>query len=226
MNPQSQLATLLEERSSTRGFLPEPLPEATLDALFAMAQRAPSWCNIQPWRLVLTAPPMTKKVSEALLLRATKDLPCPDLAFPSVYPAPYDGLRKQCGGALYSAMDIARDEKSKRYDAWLRNYEIFGAPHLLVVSRDKQLGEYATLDVGVWLGTFLVAAQSLGIDTCPMASIAAYPQPLRDLLDISEDQLILFGVAFGIADPKVPANAARTTREPLAANLRVVKSEA
>jgi nitroreductase len=223
MGADDDLAGLLEERTSTRGFLPEPLSAARLDTLFEMAQRSPSWCNIQPWRLVLTEPPMTQVVSEALLASAKAGLPKPDLKFPPIYPEPYDQHRKSCGGALYGAMGIAREDKAKRYDAWLRNYQIFGAPHLLVVSRDERLGEYATLDVGVWLGIFLAAAQSLGIDTCPMASIAAYPEPLRELLDIPDNELILFGVALGTADPSVAANAARTTRQGVAANLRRVR---
>jgi nitroreductase len=146
----------------------------------------------------------------------------PDVPFPSAYPKPYDALRRDCGVALYKAMKIPREDKAAREAAWLRNYDFFDAPHLLVVSRDKHLGEYATLDIGVWLGAFLMAAHELDVDTCPMASVAAYPGPLRRLLDIPEDQLILFGVALGKADPQVPANQAQTTREPVPHNLRVL----
>lgn len=217
-----QLAALLAERSSVRGFLPQPIERQTLDALFAMAQKAPSWCNIQPWRLIVTSPPLTGTVSEALLAAAKSQLPTPDLEFPLVYPEPYNSHRRQCGGALYGAMGIPREDKAGRYDAWLRNYQLFDAPHLVVVSRDRRLGEYATLDVGVWLGTFLVAAQSLGIDTCAMASVAAYPKPLRELLGIVDEEIILFGIAIGHRDPAVPANEARTTRQPASANLRHV----
>jgi nitroreductase len=214
------LAELLRERHSVRGFLPEALPRETIDSMVAMAQMAPSWCNIQPWRVAITEPPLTRKLSDALVAAAKVQLPNPEIPFPLVYPEPYDAHRRKCGGELYGAMGIAREDKGKRYDAWLRNYEFFGAPHLLVVSRDQRLGEYATLDVGVWLGTLLVAAQSHGIDTCPMASVAAYPEVLRERLEIPDNEVILFGVAIGMADPSVPANAARTTREPLAANLR------
>ena len=214
------LSRLLEERYSVRGFRPEPLSHETLDAIFAMAQRAPSWCNIQPWRVVVTQPPLTQTLSEALMGVARGQSPKPEIPFPLVYPEPYNAHRRKCGGELYGAMGIPREDKSQRYDAWLRNYEFFGAPHVAVVSRDKRLGEYATLDVGVWLGTLLVAAQSQGVHTCPMASVAAYPEPLRELLKIPEDDVILFGIAMGHADPSVPANAARTTREPVSSNLR------
>lgn len=214
------LEELLEARQSVRGFLPEPVPQAIIDRLFAMAQQAPSWCNIQPWRLIMTSPPDTKRLSKALVAAAKSQLPTPDIDFPLVYPEPYNQHRRKCGGALYGAMEIARDDKAGRYDAWLRNYELFDAPHVAVLSRDKRLGEYATLDVGVWLGMFMMAAQSLGLDTCAMASVAAYPKTLRALLGIPEDELILCGIAFGTRDPSVPANSAKTQRQDVSANLR------
>lgn len=219
--PPSQIVSeLLHARYSVRGFLPEPLPEATLNELFMIAQRAPSWCNIQPWRLALTSPPATAEISKAMVAMAKSALPTPDIDFPLIYPEPYQDHRRKCGGALYGAMGVARDDKTGRYDAWLRNYEFFDAPHLLVVSRDKRLGEYATLDVGVWLGIFLTTAESLGVQACAMASIAAYPAILREHLEIPAEELILFGMALGWADPSVAANQARTTRQAPSANLR------
>ncbi len=220
------VSELLSSRQSVRGFLPDPLPPATIDRLFSMAQKAPSWCNIQSWRVSVTSPPQTKQLSDVLVAAAKSQLPKPDIDFPLVYPEPYNQHRRRCGGALYGAMNVARDDKSGRYDAWLRNYELFDAPHVAIVSRDKRLGEYATLDVGVWLGMLLVAAESLGVDACAMASVAAYPDLLREHLEIPEDELILFGIAFGTRDPEVPANAARTTRDDISANLRMTKTKA
>lgn len=217
-----ELAASLEARRSARAFRPEPVPEASLRRLFAMAQRAPSWCNIQPWRVWVTSPPATAAVSAALQAAARSGLPAPDVPWPGVYPEPYQGHRRACGHALYSAMGIARDDKQARHGAWLRNYELFDAPHLAVVARERILGEYASLDVGVWLGYLFAAAGSLGIDTCAMASVAAYPAPLRRTLGIPDDLVILFGIALGRADAGAPANACRTDRDPLDVNVRFV----
>lgn len=209
----------LEGRRSVRGFRPEPLAEAQVRQLFAIAQRAPSWCNIQPWRVWVTAPPVTGQVAAALGAAARSGLPAPEIPFPGDYPEPYLAHRRACGFALYDAMGIAREDRSRRYDAWLRNYALFDAPHLAVVAQDRRLGQYGTLDVGVWLGTLLAAAAALGIDTCPMASVAAYPAPLRQLFGIEEPLVVLFGVAFGRADESVAANRCRTSREPVEANV-------
>ncbi len=215
------LSGILDSRRSVRAFLPDPLSSEEIETLFSMAQKAPSWCNIQPWRLTLTTKSATESIRNALVETAKSSDPNPDIPFPSIYPAPYGERRKECGIALYGAMDITRENKEGRYDAWLRNYEIFDAPHLLVVSRDERLGEYATLDVGVWLGTLLVAAESMGIQTCAMASIAAYPDLLREQLDIPAEEKILVGIAIGRADNSKKVNSARTTRQNSALFLRL-----
>ena len=221
-NAITALDTAWRERKSVRAFRPDPLPRETLDRLFAAAQHAPSWCNVQPWRVVVTAPPRTAELAEALVAAARSGLPQAEVPFPIDYPSPHKEHRVACGKALYQAMGIARDDKQGRYDAWLRNYELFDAPHAAIVSCDRRLGPYAYVDVGVWLGYVLSAAAALGVDTCPMASVAAYPAPLRRLLPIAETDVILFGIALGRADLRAPANAGRTTREPVSANVTFI----
>ena len=207
------------ERSSVRGFLPDPIPRSDLERVFRSAQRAPSWCNVQPWRVAVTEPPVTGELADAMQAAARSGFPQAEVPFPLDYPSPYKERRVACGAALYRAMGVARDDKAGRYDAWLRNYAFFGAPHVAIVACDRRLGPYAYIDVGVWLGFVLTAAATLGIDSCPMASVAAYPGPLRQRLPIAETDVILFGIALGRIDDAVPANRCRTDREPIEANL-------
>lgn len=217
-----QLEKAWTERKSIRAFRPEPVARDVLDRIFAAAQRAPSWCNVQPWRVAITQPPVTAEVAAALLGAAKSQLPHPEVAFPLDYPSPYKEQRIKCGAALYTAMGIAREDKAGRYDAWLRNYALFDAPHVAIVACDRRLGPYPFVDVGVWLGYVLTAAAVLGVETCPMASVAAYPEVLRARLPIAETETILFGLVLGYADEAAPANATRTTREPAATNVTFV----
>ena len=205
-------------RRSMRGFHPEPLARDVLERLFGAAQQAPSWCNIQPWRVAVTEPPVTGALADAMQAAARAGAPHAEQPFPPEFPTPYKERRIACGAALYTAMGVARNDMAGRYDAWLRNYAFFGAPHVAIVACDRRLGPYAYVDVGVWLGYLLTTAAALGIDTCPLASVAAYPEPLRERLPIAETDLILFGLAFGHADD-APANQTRTSREPIASNV-------
>lgn len=215
----AELEKLWTERASKRAFRPEPIARETLTSLFAAAQRAPSWCNVQPWRIAITEPPKTRALADALQAAAKSGFPRAEVPFPLDYPPPYKQHRVACGVALYQAMGVARDDKAGRYDAWLRNYAFFDAPHVAIVACDRRLGPYVYVDVGVWLGYLLTAAAALGIDTCPMASVAAYPDVLRANLPIAETDVVLFGLALGHADDAAPANRCRTTREPVEANV-------
>jgi nitroreductase len=214
-----ELEALWRERRSCRGFRPEPLERAQLIELFAAAQHAPSWCNVQPWRVAITEPPKTAALAAAMQAAAKSGLPHAEVPFPIDYPPPYKEHRVACGVALYKSMGVARDDGAGRYAAWLRNYAFFDAPHVAIVACDRRLGPYAYVDVGVWLGYVLTACAALGIDTCPMASVAAYPDTLRAHLPIGDTEVVLFGLALGRADADAPANRTRTSREPVDANV-------
>jgi len=211
-------------RRSMRAFHPEPIARAELARVFSAAQRAPSWCNIQPWRVAVTEPPVTGELAEAMQAAARAGAPQPEQAFPPEFPTPYKERRVACGAALYTAMGVARHDMAGRYEAWLRNYAFFGAPHVAIVSCDRRLGPYAYVDVGVWLGYVVTAAAALEIDVCPLASVASYPGPLRQRLPISDSDVILFGIALGRADRGAAVNTCQTTREPLASNVAFVSS--
>lgn len=219
------LGALMRDRRSVRGFTPDCIADDELASLLTDAQHAPSWCNIQPWRVAVTRPPFTQRLTAALLHAATTSVPTPEVPFLVEYPPPYRENRRACGGALYAAMGIPRDDKSGRHAAWLRNFAGFDAPHIMVVSVERGLGTYAYVDVGVWLGYLVAAAHARGIATCPMASIATYPDVLRRQLDIAASQTILFGIALGYEDLTVPANQCRTSRDPISQNVRWFPSE-
>ena len=56
------LAELWTTRASRRAFHPDPISRTELTTLFSAAQHAPSWCNVQPWRVVVTEPPLISVV--------------------------------------------------------------------------------------------------------------------------------------------------------------------
>ncbi len=58
----------LRARHSVRAFRPDPVAEDVLREIFSDAQRAPAWCNIQPWRVAVTSGAATAKLTSALTL--------------------------------------------------------------------------------------------------------------------------------------------------------------
>ena len=210
----------LHARHSVRGFLPGAIPHEQLLALFSAAQRAPSWCNIQPWRVWVSSGGTTTKLAQAMLAACIQDpYGAPAIAFPSHYPEPYGTERRECAKALYTAMGVARGDKDARDAAFQANYRAFGAPHIVMIAYDAHFGVYGALDVGCYLQSLLLAAQSLGMATCAQAALSCYPGAVRSVLSIPESLTILCGVALGYEDTAVAANACRTTRSALELNV-------
>ncbi|WP_026758275.1 nitroreductase [Sediminimonas qiaohouensis] len=209
------LSDLLHTRHSCRGFRPDPVPRDVAERIIAAAGRVPSWCNAQPWQVIVTTPPQTVALSDALLHAVQTDAPAPDLDWPKRYTGVYQDRRRTCGFQLYEAVGIDRGDRDARHAQMLENYRFFGAPHVAIVTSDADLGPYGAMDTGGFVAAFTLAAQALGVASIPQAAIAAYAPTLRRVLDIPDDRLILCAISFGYADPDHPANTFRTERAPL-----------
>ncbi len=213
---------VLRTRKSVRGFRKQEVPRALLASLFEAAQRAPSWCNIQPWRVFVSAGEVTERLTRGYASATRAGVMAPDYPWPPVYPEPYGTHRRECGKALYGAMGVARDDAAGRAEAWMRNYEAFGAPHVAIVALDRRFGLWAAVDIGCWLQSFLLACTDAGLATCPQATLGAHAQVARDVLGIPDELGVLFGIAIGYEDAAVPANACRTARSPVDDNVKFI----
>jgi nitroreductase len=87
-----------------------------------------------------------------------------------------------------------------------RNFEFFGAPHVAIITVDGRQGTYGAVDGGLYVGTFLLAAQSLGIAAIPQAALAMHSPFLHEYFSIPNDRRVLVGISFGYADVEHPAN--------------------
>lgn len=206
------LATLLDERWTCRAYRPDPVPAESIERLLGLAQRTASWCNTQPWQVEVVSGEALVSLREALLAHVLSAPQSPDLEWPASYPGVYGERRRECGFQLYDAVGIAREDKDARFVQMLRNFEFFGAPHVAIVHTPAALGPYGAVDAGLWLQSFLLGAEALGLGAAPQAALASYGGFFRDWFGLGEDRLVVFGVSFGLPDRAAPVNAFRTTR--------------
>ncbi len=208
------LEQAIQERRSTRRFLPQPVPRALVDESLALAQRAPSNSNTQPWRMVFAAGAARDRLRDALLNEARRQAPnIPPL------PEAFQRYRQELGEQVYGAMGITREDKEGRAAAVLRNFEFFGAPLVGIVCMHRDLGLADAVGVGMFLQTLLLALTARGLGTCVQVSLASYPEIIRGELGIAEDLAILCGLAVGYPDPDFPANRMRVGREAVEKNV-------
>jgi nitroreductase len=202
----------LLDRRSCRGFLPEPLPQATITTILALAQRTPSWCNTQPWDLTITRGDGTRRVVDAMLGAGDEE---PEIAFPASYNGVYRERRREAARRLYEAVGVEWGDREASAREANKNFELFGAPHLAVLTTGADLGTYGAIDCGLYLESFLLAAEALGVATIPQAAIAMRSKTLRDVLGLADDRLVLCGISFGFPDPSHASAGVRTDRADL-----------
>jgi nitroreductase len=206
------LEALLRVRHSCRAFRPDPVPRATIDRILGLAQMTPSWCNTQPWRVIVTTGEETQSVRQVLQEAVTGSDQGPDIAFPERYEGVARERRRHCAWQLYDSVGVTWGDRQASGRQTMENFALFGAPHLAIVTTDAHLGPYGGTDCGLFLQTFMLAAASLGVATIAQAAIASCAPALRQRYNIPGDRHVLCGISFGYEDPNHPANAFRTER--------------
>jgi nitroreductase len=203
----------LSKRYSCRKFKSDELPSTLISDLLVAAQKTASWCNTQPWSVHILSGDARGKVSDALVSSARAGLTSEsDIAFPERYIGEYKERRKVCGLQLYSAVGIERGDDAATQDQLLENFRFFGAPHVAFISTPGELGAYGAVDCGLYISSFMLVAQELGVATIAQAALASYPEVVKRFIPISEGHNLLCGISFGYEDESHPVNSYRTER--------------
>jgi nitroreductase len=211
----------ITSRRSVRAFLPLPVPRKTVEAILAVASRAPSGTNVQPWKVHV----LTGAARDALALRIRRAYDDPDERarhtdeydyYPTQWISPYVDRRRKVGWDLYGLLGIGKADRARMHEQHGRNYNFFGAPVGLIFTIDRVLRQGSWLDYGMFLQNIMVAARARGLDTCPQVAFAQFHQLITAELGLGEHEMVVCGMALGVADPDAPENRLVTEREPVA----------
>ena len=205
-------------RRSVRAFLPDMVDDDTIRAILAVAARAPSGTNMQPWRVYVAKGEVKQRISDAILnsgIRAEKAEWNEYRYYPDQFFEPYLTRRRANGFGLYGALGIGRREVDKMRAQHDRNFVFFDAPVGMIFTIDRRLNQGSWIDYGMFLQNIMVAARGRGLHTCPQAAFAPYHRQIRPVLDIPDEEIVVCGMALGRKDPGEPANALAPPREPV-----------
>ena len=207
------LDELLGERYSCRAFRPEPVPRPTIERILTAAQRTASWCNSQPWQIVIASGAAKERFRAEIYAAASSGAPDDgDFSFPREYRGVYLERRRESGFQLYNTLGIARGDRTAYARQALENFNFFGAPHVAIIHTDEALGIYGAIDCGAYVGNFLLAAQALGLGTIPQAALAHQSGLIRRHFGLGDDRRVVCGISFGFPDRDHRINSYRTSR--------------
>ncbi len=206
----------ITSRRSIRGFLPAPVPRATIAEILDLAARAPSGTNMQPWRGYVLIGAARDELCAAVLNVFDAEEPGHRHEvqyYPSEFFEPYLSRRRKVGWDLYGTLGIARGENAKMRAQHRRNFQFFDAPVGMMFTVHRGLATGSWLDYGMFLENIMVAARARGLDTCAQAAWTHYHKVIRPILGLAEEEVVVCGMALGYADPEAPANGLVTQRE-------------
>ncbi len=206
------LEELLNERYSCRAFKPEPVPRAVIERLLTTAQRTASWCNSQPWQVLIISGDAKEAFRKEIYAAAATGEGEHDFPPPREYLGVYLERRRESGFQLYNTLGIARGDKAAYAKQAMENYNFFGAPHVAIIHTDEPLGVYGAVDCGAYVGNFMLAAQALGLGTIPQAALARQSKLIRNRFKLADDRRVVCGISFGYADNDQLVNSYRTSR--------------
>ena len=204
---------VVRERYSCRGYQKTLVARDIITRILEVAQQTPSWCNCQPWQVLVVSGAAIERFRVALHTHAAQGVPTnPDFPFPLRYEGIYRERRKVCGVQLYQALAIGREDKSAAAQQSLENFRFFGAPHVALITTEDELGVYGAVDCGLYVSNFMLAAQNFGVASIAQAALASYPDFIRNYFKLPLNRKFVCGISFGYADASHPINAYRTAR--------------
>jgi nitroreductase len=207
------LEELLNERFSCRAFLPKPVARATIERVLKVAQRTASWCNSQPWQVVIASGAEKERFRDVMYAAAKAGGENHgDFPFPREYRGVYLERRRESGFQLYNTLGIVRGDRAAYAKQALENFNFFGAPHVAIIHTDEALGVYGAIDCGGYVSNFMLAAQALGLSTIPQAALAFHSDVVRKHFGLGDDRRVVCGISFGYGDIDHKVNGYRTSR--------------
>ncbi|RNF33092.1 oxidoreductase [Paracoccus methylarcula] len=214
---ESEFEKLLSQRRSTRAFTGEPIGRAAIEHILRLARTAPSGANLQPGRFhALTGAALEGLVQSLKAAIAAGEPQSREYSyFPEPMPRELKARQVAAGYALYAALGIERRDIEARQRQFERNYEFFGAPVGIVVTIDRAMGKGCFMDLGMSLMALLLAAEDQGYAATGIGALAQYGPVVHRHLGLPEGEMVVCGIALGVADRDAPVNQVRTEREEL-----------
>ncbi len=215
-------------RRSTRAFMPTPVPQELIREILAVASRAPSGTNTQPWKVYVLTGAAKRELSRRIVAAyddpAERATHTEEYAYYAIeWKSPFIDRRRKVGWDLYGLLGIAKADKQRMHAQHARNYEFFGAPVGLMFTIDRILRQGSWLDYGMFLQSLMVAARAHGLHTCPQAAFTQFHRIIMPAIGAPENEQLVCGMSLGHADPDAIENSLVTEREPVSGFARFLE---
>eukprot|EP01083_Nonionella_stella_P011570 32835_1 len=230
---ENKLLTVSEavsSRHSCRKFLPKDVPLDLIIKILNESRQSPSGSNLQPWKIYVihgeTRHKLTSFIQNKFTAGIFGDLPFQFQMLPgtdhpfnlSYFKKTFPKLKARqslMGKQIYTAQGIKRDDIEGRKKHINENWNFFGAPIGLFFTIDKRMSYGQYPDLGIILNTVMLLCEQYGLSTCCQVAWSVWHKSLREILNISDNELIFCGMCIGYENKQAKVNKVKSERMPL-----------
>lgn len=212
-----ELAELVQQRRSIRGYRRDPVPKELIREIIEIAAGAPSSMNTQPWHFhIVTGEPLERIREENTELMMAGAPLRREIRLHRKYEGVHRDRQVEIAYQLFDAMGI-REDRDMRQDWMMRGFRQFDAPISIVATIDRSLEEstVAYLDVGAAVHALVLAAWERGLGTVINGQGISQSPVVRAHAGIPDDEIIVTCVAMGWPAEDFAANDVKASRVPV-----------
>lgn len=205
----------IKKRKSVRAFEDKEVKKELIEEILDIAKWSPSSTNNQPWEICVVSGEKKKALDKKMLeafdsgVKGKMDYEYNPVELKQVY----KNRQIELGKSLFELLDIKRDDKEARVKQWKKNYTSFGAPVSIYFFIDKSLEKSSFIDIGIFLQSIALLAIDYGLATCMQGALGEYSNIVRSQLNISDDKILICGMALGYEDKNALVNTFKSQRE-------------
>ena len=209
------LKDIIKSRYSVRSFTKKNVDIEIIKEILQISKCAPSGGNIQPWKVYVVTGNAKEKLIERTL--SNYDNGVQEKIEYEIYPNPLDEeyrkRRSECAKDMYAALSIEQDDIESRLTQIRENFKFFGAPVGMIITIDKAFAVNGWGHVGMFIQNICLSAIDNDMGTCLQESWSIYPETVKDVLNIPDNEVVWCGIALGYPNLEHPINNYRTSRE-------------
>ena len=210
-NNYFNLRELMKDRHSSRNYQSRKVPENILRDIISDGVFAPSWENSQPWNIYVAYGEALEEVKKVWISKNNEKIK----GYADMNPGHRTYFSKRGQKCMEDLMNsigqFIHDPELEMFSG--AQHVLFNAPAIVYLTLHKGYTNYSIYDVGSLGYGIMLSAKAHGVDSIPAYELIKYPDVLRSILDIPEEEDIIIGIALGYEDDNI-MNKYRTSRLP------------
>ncbi|WP_418968636.1 nitroreductase [Alloscardovia omnicolens] len=187
---------VIQSRHSVRDFCDKQVPQEVLTDIVHIAQATPTWVNSQPVKVYMITGEAAAQLRASHEERVQAHEPShSEIAAMSreQWPERHQEIMKQWTVEFKQQFEPGQVHFNHAQKV------LFNAPAFAYLTVPAGIFDWALFDAGAFANSLMLAAKSRGVDSIAAYSTVIFPEEVRSLANIPNDEMLVVGIALGYA---------------------------